>query len=425
MKCKKLVQLSALAVCALPMTFSLGSCTEEDIFDNYASVLFDSTYFTYDIDTFLNNMWGADMVHIYTYEVTNNGSKNLKHLSMQKQENTMNLIGKHISPNMVSDVEDWSSIKTNGDTITYINHKEDPTHTFKNTRFHFGAGLFMSVVALSRTDQEKYPINEVEVLNAISNPTYNNMRAANYSYYLQDGANYQADNQPAGLQLPWYWNDQTHDFNKYTNSDGSPAKYVFESRQPVASGFSRDTLKVGEHKEIVFDKVDVTRRYDFSVDIAKAADASDFVITQVHAVLAGVPTSMNFWRRTMDVENTAKIAYRLAIPEADAAGKTSVKATRQMCFMNLSYGTDTTATALAKTNGPGVMQLHIIGKWKGKDVTLNTLTNISKSIIAAGMIRKDVFGWVNDEGTKLNIKLSTPITSDMLKNPNKVAYLKD
>ena len=68
MKHNKILQLVALTACSLPMALSLGSCTEEDIIDNYGSVLVDSTYFTYDLSNLFEAMGGTDFLHIYTQE---------------------------------------------------------------------------------------------------------------------------------------------------------------------------------------------------------------------------------------------------------------------------------------------------------------------------------------------------------------------
>ena len=89
MKHNKILQFAALTACSLPMMFSLNSCTEEDIIDNYGSVLVDSTYFTYDLSNLLDLMGGTDFLHIYTFETTGGTKKDLKHLVIQKQDNRL------------------------------------------------------------------------------------------------------------------------------------------------------------------------------------------------------------------------------------------------------------------------------------------------------------------------------------------------
>ena len=86
MKHNKILQLAVLTACSLPMALSLGSCTEEDIIDNYGSVLVDSTYFTYDLSNLFEAMGGTDFLHIYTYETSGGKGTNLKHLKIQKQD---------------------------------------------------------------------------------------------------------------------------------------------------------------------------------------------------------------------------------------------------------------------------------------------------------------------------------------------------
>ena len=78
--------MAVLTVSALPLTVSLNSCTEEDIIDNYASILHDSTYFTYNVGNLLEDMWGADTLHIFTYEVSGDLKHNLKHVALQPQD---------------------------------------------------------------------------------------------------------------------------------------------------------------------------------------------------------------------------------------------------------------------------------------------------------------------------------------------------
>ena len=167
MKCKNMLQMAALAVCSLPMTLSLGSCTEEDMFENYGSVLVDSTYFTYDLSNMLDIMGGTDILHVYTYEATGGKGNNLKHLRIQKQDNRIyieNPKGISAVPDQErstfkDDTTDWSAYNLNGDKVTWT-HSGDP---YTESHFSFGAGVFRTVAMVQRTDPRNYTIDENSV----------------------------------------------------------------------------------------------------------------------------------------------------------------------------------------------------------------------------------------------------------------------
>ena len=410
MKCKNMLQLAAMAVCSLPMTFSLGSCTEEDMFENYGSVLVDSTYFTYDLSNLLDEMGGTDILHIYTYEATAGKGNNLKHLVIQKQDDRLFVEGpKGISSapgaersTFKEDTTDWTAYNLNGDKVTW-------THTgrpYTESHFAFGAGVFRTVAMSQRINENDYTVDEKSVFEKLKFPSYDNMKDTwfNYNTGSYSGENY------GEMQIPWWgWEDK----NVYLNADGAEAPYVRMANGLAIGGISHDTLEIGTHKTIVMKPVQAQRNYNISVEVQKADDLSGFVINDGYACISGIPRRMNFYYQIYDTENTCKMPFRLHLTNADNATNKTVKLDRTLGLMNVSYGTDTLLTT--STNGPGVLQLILPCTWNGSNFNLHVLCNISKSISESGIIRKEEVGWRWGGSTDLPIKISTKITAEMLK----------
>ncbi len=408
MKLRNIIQMAVLTVSALPLTVSLNSCTEEDIIDNYGSVLVDSTYFTYDLSNLLDMMGGTDYLHIYTYETSGKGN-NLKHLVIQKQDNRIFVE----SPKGISaqpgeerstfkeNLDEWTQYNLNGDKVTWT-HNGDP---YTESHFSFGAGVFRTVAMVQRTYEPNYTIDEPSVFESLKCPSYDNMKDTwfNYNTGSYSGEYY------GEMQLPWWgWDDK----NVYKNANGEDAPYVKMANGLAIGGISHDTLKIGSHKKIVMQPVLAQQDYTISVEIQKAEDLTNFVITDGYACVSGIPQRMNFYYQIYDTENTCKMPFRLHLTEADNASKKVVKLDRTLGLMNVSYGVDTLLTT--STNGPGVLQLILPCSWNGTNFNLQVLCNISKSIRQSGIIRKDEEGWRWGGSTTLPIKISTKITAEML-----------
>lgn len=409
MKHNKILQLMALTACSLPMAFSLNSCTEEDIIENYGSVLVDSTYFTYDLSNLLESMAGIDILHIYTYETSGGKGKNLKHLRIQKQENSLSIENlPAVGTSTVSerstfgeDTEDWTKYNLNGDKVNWVTGATPYT----TTRFSFGAGVFRTVAIMQRTNSKGYTVDDTKVLKSLSYPSYDNMKDAWFEYLT--GAYTGEFN--GEMQVPWWvWTDG----NIYENPNGENAPYIKIPDGVSIAGISHDTLKIGNHKTIVMTPVQSLRDYTISVEVQKADDLGSFVINDGYACISGVPERMNFYYQIYDVENTCKLPFRLRLPTADNASNKTVKLSRTLGLMNVSYGTDTLLTT--STNGPGVLQLIIPCTWNGANYNMQVLCNISKSIRESGIIRKEEAGWKWGGSTELPIKISTKITTEML-----------
>lgn len=422
MKCKKIVQVAALAACALPLAVSLGSCTEEDILDNYASVITDSTYFQYDLENILSQMGGTDILHIYTYEVTNGGKKNLKHLAIQKQDNRIyveNPGGISATPNQLrssfgDSIPDWTLYNLNGDKVTWT-HGGNP---YTESHFAFGAGVFQTVAMIERTNPRNYTIDETAVYKKLKDPTYDNMKDTWFKYITgaYEGEYY------SERQTPWWgWTD----LNVYMNKNGEEAPYIRRANGLALGGVSRDTLKIGNHKTIVLNPVVAARNYTFNIEVEKGDDLGDFVITDGYACISGIPERMNFHYQTYDVENTCKTPFRLHMLAADNTSNKVVKYTNTIGIMGVSYGADTLTTT--GVNGPGVLQLIIPYKWNGVESHFNVLCNVSKSIKNSGVIQKGDYGWLWGGSDEINIKLTTKITAEMIKRAKngEIVELKD
>lgn len=412
MKHNKILQLMALTACSLPMAFSLNSCTEEDIIENYGSVLVDSTYFTYDLSNLLESMAGIDILHIYTYETSGGKGKNLKHLRIQKQENGLSVespSGISSSPNEPrstygEDADNWTDYNLNGDKVTWINDGIPYTAT----RFSFGAGVFRTVAIMQRTNPNDYVLDESKVLKALKYPSYDNMKDSWYEYFTipydsQSGYNVE-------YYTPWWgWTDK----NVYQNANGEDAPYVSISKGFSIGGISHDTLKIGNHKTILMKPVQALRSYNVTLDVQKAEDLNNLVVGDCYACVSGVPQRMNFYYQIYDTENTSKVAFRLNLSASDNASNKNLRfSMKDLIVMNVSYGTDTLLTT--STNGPGVLQLIIPCTWNGANYNMQVLCNISKSIRESGIIRKEEAGWKWGGSTELPIKISTKITTEML-----------
>ena len=422
MKCKNMLQMAALAVCSLPMTLSLGSCTEEDMFENYGSVLVDSTYFTYDLSNMLDIMGGTDILHIYTYESTKGKSNNLKHPRIEKQDNRIYVENpKGISSaadqersTFKDDTTDWTAYNLNGDKVTWT-PSGDP---YTESHFSFGSGVFRTVAMVQRTDPRNYTIDENSVFEKLKYPSYDNMKDTwfNYNTGAFDGEYY------SELQVPWWgWKD----WNEYTNANGEEASYVRQANGYAIAGISQDTLEIGTHKTISMQLIQVQRDYNISVEIQKADDLNNLVIKDCFACISGIPQSMNFYYQVYDTENTCKMPFRMHINAEDNASNKTVKFDRTLGLMNVCYGPDTLLTT--STNGPGVLQMILPCLWNGYEVNLQVLCNISKSISESGIIRKEESGWRWGGSTELPIKISTKITAEMLDKARKeeIVILKD
>ena len=408
MKRKNIFHTLALAALALPMTISMGSCTEEDIIDNYGSVLIDSTYFMYDLNNLLEDMGGTGILHVYVYEVTNKHC--LKHLFIQKQTGvvSMDLTGKNY-PHTGKGTIAWTEWNLTGDTVIATNagsynYDEDRTH------FCFGAGTFRTVAIANKTKVDDYTMNEPELTNILKYPSYENLRNSNFTYYSGSySGEYYGER-----QVPWWgWTDR----NVYKNANEEEAPYVHQTNGLAVGGMSYDTLKLGEHKTISLMPIKPQRDYTISVEIQKSDDLSGLVIKDGYGCISGIPLSVNFYYQTYDVENTAKIPFRFHLETEDNASNKTVKMNRTMGFTNVSFGTDTVATTA--TNGPGVLQMIIPVAWNSQNFNIEVLCNVSKSIINSGIIRKDEDGWRWGGSTTLPIKISTKITADMLEKARK------
>ena len=414
MKHNKILQLVALTACSLPMALSLGSCTEEDIIDNYGSVLVDSTYFTYDLSNLFEAMGGTDFLHIYTYETSGGKGTNLKHLKIQKQDGRIYVespAGISASPNgerstFGEEADNWVDYNLNGDKVTWT-HSGTP---YTASHFSFGAGVFRTVAVVQRTNPGDCVIDEAAVLKALKYPSYDNMKDAWFEYLTGTYSGELYGEQ----QTPWWgWTDK----NVYQNVNGENAPYIRIANGLSTAGIAHDTLKIGTHKTIVMQPVQSLRNYTVSVEIQKAEELSDFVVTTGYACISGVPERLNFYYQIYDTENTCKLPFRLRLDAADNAANKTVKLSRTLGFMNVSYGPDTLLTT--STNGPGVIQLIIPCKWNGNDIVLQALCNISKSIKESGIIRKEKAGWKWGGKTELPIKISTKITAEMLQRAKK------
>lgn len=395
MKSKNIIQLVALTICAMPLSVSLNSCTDEDIIDNYATILHDSTYFTYDVEDFVGDMWGANILNIFTYEVTGDLTHNLKHLTLQPQDGRYYWVP-----------EDRESDITNKDSIKTFYIDEALTQ-----RLYYGAGFFRSVAVMSRINPADYYIDESEVMNAMKYPSYDVLKSASYKYItrsFEDMFRY-AYEVASEQQAPyWGWEDK----NLYKNADGTEALYVYQGIDPVFGGVSYDTLKVGEHKTIHFDKIAVSHKYNVDLKFSKDENLNNYEVESIYGLFSGVPLSMRFYDETMDVENTGKISFRLHPAMEDTPSNKTIEATREMNMIGFSYGNDTIATSTLE--GPGVLQLIVRGKWESSTVNMYVLCNISKSIIDAGVIKKTEKGWIWGGNTELPIHISTKITAEML-----------
>lgn len=409
MKHNKILQFAALTACSLPMMFSLNSCTEEDMFENYGSVLVDSTYFTYDLSNLLDLMGGTDFLHIYTFETTGGTKKDLKHLVIQKQDNRLYVEepgGISASPGadrstFKENKENWTDYNLNGDKVTWT-HNGDP---YTESHFSFGAGVFRTVAMVTRINPKDYTVDEPSVFENLKYPSYDNMKDTWFNYNTGSYAGeYYGE-----AQIPWWgWEDK----NVYQNADGEDAPYVKMANGLAIGGISHDTLKIGTHKTIVMKPVLAQRDYTISVEIQKAEDLSNFVITDGYACVSGIPQRMNFYYQIYDTDNTCKMPFRLHLTTPDNEANKTVKLDRTLGLMNVSYGTDTLLTT--STNGPGVLQLIIPCIWNGTEIRMQVLCNISKSIKESGIIRKEEAGWVWGGSSELPIKISTKITAEML-----------
>ena len=416
MKRKNIFHTLALAALALPMTISMGSCTEEDIIDNYGSVLIDSTYFMYDLNNLLEDMEGTDVLNVYVYELTN--KKCLKMLSIQKQTGVVSLTNnKSNTFNTGNGKIDWNEWNLKGDSVIITN---SGGYNFDDDRTHFcfGAGVFRTVAFYNYTNDEGYTMDLPSLTEVLKDPTYETLRNANFTYIPK-----MTGDISGVAQLPWWsWED----CNEYLNGDGENAPFVTQhmyvsdegmKSKLVCGGLSYDTLEVGHHKTIKLKKIQATREYQLDVQIQKADDLDDFVLDAVYGIVSGVPMSMNYYYETYDVENSAKLAFVFNQKEKDSPANKTIELESVVGVTNLSYGTDTVATTT--TNGPGVLQFMVRG-WKGStEIKFTALCNVSKSIINSGIIRKDEDGWRWGGSTTLPIKISTKITADMLEKARK------
>ncbi len=404
MKLRNIIQMAVLTVSALPLTVSLNSCTEEDIIDNYASILHDSTYFTYNVGNLLEDMWGADTLHIFTYEVSGDLKHNLKHVALQPQDGRYQWVPK-----------DRESDTSNEDRIKSM------THEGFDQRFYYGAGIFRSVAVVTRINPNDYVMDEAFMSNVMEYPSYDVLRDVFCSYKTYSFRelfsiayehNYGEGKNP--MQTPFWWNgdNDEHDRNHYVNADGEEAKYVRHGGLPVFGGLSFDTLKVGEHKAINFEKIPVMRQYNINMTFKKADNLTGLKVNDIYAIVSGVPRGMSFYYKTYDVENTVKIPFRFYPNVVDSENSKSVSYGANIVMSGFSYGTEVEPTTA--TNGPGVMQLSVNCQWNGKPVELVVLCNISKSIIESGVISKLDKGWIWGGSTDLEINISSVITPEML-----------
>lgn len=411
MKRKNIFQIMASAALALPMTISMGSCTEEDIIDNYGSVLIDSTYFTYDLNNMLEGMEGTDILNVYVYEITNQNC--LKKLSIQKQTDKVTLDNnKSNTPHTGNGGYMWTEWNLKGDTVVSTNSE---SYNFDDDRTHFcfGAGVFRTVAFYNYTNDDGYKMDLPSLNKILSNPSYETLRNTYFTYIPKLSS--EINGEP---QVPWWG---LNDSNEYENADGENAPYISQhmyvyedgmKSKLVSGGLSYDTLKVGQHKTITLEKKQATREYKLNVELQKSEDLNDFVIESVYGCISGIPMSMNFYYETYDVDNTAKLPFLFYMDKTDAQSNKVVSLNRTIGVTNISYGTDTLVTS--KTNGPGVLQLVVRG-WRGStEIKFVALCNISKSIKNSGIIKKDDDGWRWGGNTELPIKITTKINAAML-----------
>lgn len=404
MKLKNIIQMAVLTVSALPLTVSLNSCTEEDIIENYSSILHDSTYFTYDVDNILEDVWGADTLHVFTYEVAGDLKHNLKHLILQSQDGRY----QWKPSNREKDRSNTDSIKIVGSNIY-------------DQRFYYGAGIFRSVAVVTRINPNDYIMEEDFMSNVMKYPSYDALRSVfckykTLSFYEMFRIAFEADygeGKPR-MQTPFWWdgNNDNLDRNHYVNADGSEASFVRHGGLPVVAGLSYDTLKIGEHKAIDFDKILITQKYNINLQFLKDESLTGFKVNDVYAIISGLPMGKSFYYQTVDVENTAKIPFRFYPLSDDIESNKTIQENASLVLSGFSYGTEEGATTTL--NGPGVMQLSVNGVWNGQIIEMHVLCNISKSIIESNVIKKLDKGWVWGDSTDLNINISTKITPEML-----------
>lgn len=422
MKFNKFLQLIAIAACALPAAFSLNSCTEEDLVDNYKVVLGDSTYFTYDIEPF-KPLMQTDSLIIYSFEITSPRKNDCKWLAYSKKygywyffrnkETDTNIKSDHWAPVIDWENEDFTDedkvVEEKSQFGTYIKEglvqKKDGEY-----RFYFGAGDFLTVLIPEKNNA----VDMDSLRSTLKYPSVVALDTLKVNYIIND--------EPVAASPGNIWEnaifplDNWSDKNVYTNANGSKAGFVALSQSQMFGGVTDIVpLKIGEHKNIEFTQNLFTKDYDIELTLTKDDDAVNFPIEEVFVSLAGLPSNVKFKNNELDVENTSKVSFKLFPQDENNAGKQEVVCKRTINVMGITYGTD--SLDFATVNGPGVAQITIKSTYNG-GTELIALCNIKKSIQEAEVVEATENGWFKTENTKLPIKISTKITADMLKNSN-------